>query len=206
MRLGDRYRLPCPFKELYLWFYNLFMRSFTVLLECQARSNSPGCAHHDVSDIYSNITSSARSRSTRESGSDSLLTAPASTSHRDMGTQMTPIPSLRHSRCTTPGINLSPSRHNTPARSNRRATSLGATNGDMLELHSFHLEKLGHHRPLDCQRSTLDRNSNWSTREEEEEESAACLRLDGGDLEENGALLAWALAWEDAERAKYTAR
>lgn len=126
-------------------------------------------------------------------------------SHRDMGTQMTPIPSLRHSRCATPGINLSPSRHNTPARSNRRATSLGATNVDMLELHSFHLEKLGH-RPLDCQRSTLDRNSNWSTREEEEEESAACLRLDGGDPEENGALLAWALAWEDAERAKYTAR
>lgn len=162
-------------------------------------------------DIISNamqlqISKYGRSASLREVGTDIPTPRPAP-GHRDMGTQVTPFPSLRNSTCNTPWLDASPTRHNTPARSDRRAVSLGAMIGsDLLELQSCHLEKL-EHRNLGCEIwATLDRNSNWSTREEEEEESAKSLRqIDFGEAKKI-MLLARAAAWEEAEHAKFIAR
>lgn len=126
------------------------------------------------------------------------------TSVRDIGTQMTPVESLRNSTCTTPGVTMtSPTRHNvTPARSGRRASSLGAIPGavDSLELQSCHLAKL-ELRKLAGDAPTLDRNVVWNTREEEERESAASLRADPEDLG-TSQLAAKATKWEEAEQTK----
>ena len=124
------------------------------------------------------------------------------TTCRDMGTQMTPVESLRNSTCTTPGIITSPTRHNTPARSGRRASSLGAIPGavDSLELQSCHLAKL-ELRKLAGDAPTLDRNIVWITREEEERESAASLREDTEDLG-RCQLASKTTKWEEAEKTK----
>lgn len=94
----------------------------------------------------------------------------------------------------------SPTRHNvTPARSGRRASSLGAIPGavDSLELQSCHLAKL-ELRKLAGDAPTLDRNIAWTTREEEERESAAKLRADPEDL----GRCQLAIKWEEAEQTK----
>lgn len=130
---------------------------------------------------------------------------PEPTSCRDMGTQMTPAESLRNSTCTTPGLTCtSPTRHNTPARSGRRASSLGTFPGtvETLELQSCHLAKLELRKLAGDGQPTLDRNSVWTTREEEEMESAASLRGDSGDRKN----AVKANAWEEAEQAKALAR
>lgn len=124
-----------------------------------------------------------------------------------MGTQMTPNPSVRLSRGETLGaFNVSPSRHNTPQQS-RRTASLGTpANADLLDLQNFHTDKHGRRIPSSQPHPTLDRNLNWSTREEEEAESATCLRAPDGGETQSRPFAAWASAWEEAERAKYTAR
>jgi len=129
---------------------------------------------------------------------------PEPTSCRDMGTQMTPAESLRNSTCTTPGLTTSPTRHNTPARSGRRACSLGAFPGavESLELQSCHLAKLELRKLAGDGQPTLDRNSVWTTREEEEMESAASLRGYSGDRKN----AAKASAWEEAEQTKALVR
>lgn len=139
--------------------------------------------------------------SVRESGTE---TAQPSALYRDMGTQMTPNPSVRLSRGETLGtFNMSPSRHNTPDHS-RRTASLGApANADMLDIQNF---QVGRRISCSQQHPILDRNLNWSTREEEEAESATCLRSQDCGDRETRPFVAWAVAWEEAERAKYTAR
>lgn len=153
-----------------------------------------------------------RSISMKEIGTDpSTPPAPptpeAPSSHRDMGTQMTPIESLRNSTCTTPGFTTSPTRHNTPARSGRRSASLGAIPGaESLELKSCHLAKLELRKLAGDGQPTLDRNMAWTTRAEEDLESSASLRqYDLGNFEK-GVLAARATAWEEAEQTKYAAR
>jgi hypothetical protein len=120
---------------------------------------------------------------------------------------MTPNPSVRLSRGETLGaFHISPSRHNTPDHS-RRTASVGApANADILDIQNFHTDKLGRRIPSSQPHPTLDRSLNWSTREEEEAESATCLRAQDGGETQSRPFVAWALAWEEAEHAKYTAR
>ncbi|XP_024378303.1 uncharacterized protein [Physcomitrium patens] len=128
---------------------------------------------------------------------------------RDMGTQMTPVESLKNSTCTTPGLAISPTRHNTPARSGtRRAASLGDIPGGMeaLELQSCHLAKLGLRKVAVDGQPTLDRNIVWTTREEEEMESSASLREAHSEDQEKSRIAAKVSAWVEAEQAKATAR
>jgi len=150
-----------------------------------------------ISDFPSSI-------SVRESGTE---IAQPSAHYKDMGTQMTPNPSVRLSRGETHGgNNISPSRHNTPDHSRRTAALGTPANAVMLDLQNFQTDKHGRRIPCSQSHPTLDRNLNWSTREEEEAESATCLRAQDSGETQTRPFVAWALAWEEAERAKYTAR
>ncbi|KAI3684119.1 hypothetical protein L6452_33338 [Arctium lappa] len=85
---------------------------------------------------------------------------------RDIGTEMTPLGSSTTSRCPTPFKSLSPPRHNTPA--SRSGPLQGSSSLDIGELQECHLAKL--ETPFD---SVI---SNWSSREEEEEDISKSLR------------------------------
>ncbi|KAL6568337.1 hypothetical protein OROHE_004021 [Orobanche hederae] len=92
--------------------------------------------------------------------------------HRDIGTDMTPLASSTTSRCPTPFKSTSPARHNTPAD---RSGPLGLPdpdeNGtDITQLQDCHLAKLHFGSPFDSI------TSNWSSREEEEEDVSKSLR------------------------------
>ncbi|KAL6585242.1 hypothetical protein OROMI_004531 [Orobanche minor] len=92
--------------------------------------------------------------------------------HRDIGTEMTPLASSTTSRCPTPFKSTSPARHNTPAD---RSGPLGLPdpdeNGtDITQLQDCHLAKLHFGSPFDSI------TSNWSSREEEEEDVSKSLR------------------------------
>lgn len=128
------------------------------------------------------------------------------TSCRDMGTQMTPVESLKNSTCTTPGLAGSPTRHcNTPA--GRWASSLGAVPAavDLLELQGCHLAKLELRQLAGGDQPSIDRKAIWATREEEEMESSASLREDPEDLD-RCQLSTKATAWEEAEQTKVLVR
>lgn len=77
---------------------------------------------------------------------------------------------------------------------------------DSLELQTRHMEKL-ELRTLagDGQQSSLDRSNIWTTREEEEMESAASLREDPDELE-RFQLAAKATSWEEAAQTKALVR
>ncbi|ERM96045.1 hypothetical protein AMTR_s00129p00087850 [Amborella trichopoda] len=108
--------------------------------------------------------------------------------HRDIGTDMTPLGSSRTSRCHTPLKSSSPARHNTPAS---RSGPLSCSNPtiDISELNDCHFAK------LECQ-------SNWSSREEEEEDVSKSLRhFEMGGLRKSVAETRASL-WEDEERTK----
>lgn len=134
-----------------------------------------------------------------------LVSVEEPSNRRDMGTQMTPLESPKNSTCTTPGLTASPSGHNTPA--GIRAYSLGAIPAavDSLELQTRHMEKLELRNLARGDQPSLDRSNIWTTREEEEMESAASLREDPEDLE-RFQLAAKATSWEEAEQTKALAR
>uniref|UniRef100_A0A5B7AX67 Remorin C-terminal domain-containing protein n=1 Tax=Davidia involucrata TaxID=16924 RepID=A0A5B7AX67_DAVIN len=96
--------------------------------------------------------------------------------HRDIGTEMTPLGSSTTSRCHTPFKSSSPARHNTPAdRSGPLAAlvnsnSTNNTSIDITQLQECHLAKL----QLGTQFDSV--TSNWSSREEEEEDISKSLR------------------------------
>ncbi|XP_019196288.1 PREDICTED: uncharacterized protein LOC109190269 [Ipomoea nil] len=88
---------------------------------------------------------------------------------RDIGTEMTPVGSSPASRCHTPIKLPSPRGHNTPAdRSGPLppSTPSSASTVDIMQLQECHLAKL--------KLGTMP--SNWSTREEEEEDVSKSLR------------------------------
>ncbi|KAK3025143.1 hypothetical protein RJ639_043925 [Escallonia herrerae] len=119
--------------------------------------------------------------------------------HRDIGTEMTPLGSSTTSRCHTPFISTSPARHNTPAsRSGPLAlTNSDSTNStiDIAQLQECHLAKL----QLGTQFDSV--TSNWSSREEEEEEISKSLRhfemTNRKSVSESRAC-----AWEEEEKTK----
>ncbi|KAG9459774.1 hypothetical protein H6P81_004282 [Aristolochia fimbriata] len=115
--------------------------------------------------------------------------------HRDVGTEMTPLGSSTTSRCHTPFKSSSPARHNTPTTTSGPLV-LSKSSIDMAELHGCHFAKL----ELGSQFDSVV--SNWSSREEEEEEVSKSLRhfeMDGG---RKSVTECRASLWEEEERSK----
>ncbi|KAJ7951434.1 Remorin family protein [Quillaja saponaria] len=90
--------------------------------------------------------------------------------HRDVGTEMTPLGSSTTSRCHTPFKSSSPARHNTPASRSGPLAPGSSDSIDMAQLQDCHLAKLH----LGTQFDSV--TSNWSSKEEEEEEISKSLR------------------------------
>ncbi|KAK0595360.1 hypothetical protein LWI29_005908 [Acer saccharum] len=122
--------------------------------------------------------------------------------HRDIGTEMTPLGSSTVSRCHTPFTSSSPARHNTPA--NRSGPlALGHSDStsstiDISQLQECHLAKL----QLGTQYDSV--TSNWSSREEEEEEISKSLRHfeTAGTVSRKSVSDSRAIAWEEEEKTK----
>ncbi|CAN1863876.1 hypothetical protein LINPERHAP1_LOCUS44202 [Linum perenne] len=131
----------------------------------------------------------------------------ATVEHRDVGTEMTPLGSSTTSRCHTPFSISSPARHNTPAnRSGPLAPTSNSESSnsssrvmlDISQLQDCHLAKL----QLDPVRS------NWSSKEDEEEEVSKSLRHFemGRSSSVSDGRAAAALAWEEEEKTKWCLR
>lgn len=121
--------------------------------------------------------------------------------HRDVGTEMTPLGSSMNSRCHTPFKSSSPARHNTPAsRSGPLAlgnSGSGNNSIDISQLQECHLAKLH----LGTQYGSV--TSNWSSREEEEEEISKSLRhFETGIVSQKSVSDSRAAAWEEEEKTK----
>ncbi|KAM7480658.1 hypothetical protein LguiA_028871 [Lonicera macranthoides] len=121
--------------------------------------------------------------------------------HRDIGTEMTPLGSSTTSRCHTPFKCTSPARHNTPAnRSGPLAltnSSSGSSTIDIAQLQECHLAKL----QLGTQFDSV--TSNWSSREEEEEEISKSLRhFEMSNECRKSVSDSRACAWEEEEKTK----
>ncbi|OAY81583.1 Remorin [Ananas comosus] len=121
--------------------------------------------------------------------------ASAPVQRREVGTEMTPFGSSTNSRSHTPIMSTSPARHNTPASRSGLLVPYNP-NLDISELKDCHFAKL----ELSLQYDSVA--SNWSTREEEEEEISKSLRhfeISGG---RKSGVEFRASAWEEEERAK----
>ncbi|KAH9305652.1 hypothetical protein KI387_010056 [Taxus chinensis] len=153
------------------------------------RSQEPGLEHRHGKH--------ERIPSMKDAGTE---VAPA-VQHRDMGTEMTPLASSRTSRCHTPVKNASPVRHNTPSSHSGLVNAAGIDIGELEKCHFAKLELQG--LPSGIQFTSVDKSvSNWSSREEEEEEVSKSLRhFDMGDCKRS-ILEARATAWEEIERSK----
>uniref|UniRef100_A0A7N0RGS0 Remorin C-terminal domain-containing protein n=1 Tax=Kalanchoe fedtschenkoi TaxID=63787 RepID=A0A7N0RGS0_KALFE len=115
--------------------------------------------------------------------------------HRDIGTEMTPLGSSTTSRSPTPFKPSSPARHNTPAdRSGPLAVS-DTTSIDIMQLQKCHLAKL----QLGAQYESVA--SNWSSRQEEEEEVSKSLRHFDSGFRRSYSETRTA-AWEEEEKTK----
>ncbi|XP_023525114.1 uncharacterized protein LOC111788816 isoform X1 [Cucurbita pepo subsp. pepo] len=125
--------------------------------------------------------------------------------HRDIGTEMTPLGSSTTSRCPTPFKSSSPARHNTPANRSGPLGLVGAGDDadnnsatiDITQLQECHLAKL----QLPSQYDSVA--SNWSSREEEEEEISKSLRhFETGNECRRSISDSRAAAWEEEEKTQ----
>ncbi|EOY27387.1 Remorin family protein [Theobroma cacao] len=121
--------------------------------------------------------------------------------HKDVGTEMTPLGSSTTSRCHTPCKSSSPARHNTPANRSGPLASANSNSSnstiDISQLQECHLAKL----QLGTQYDSI--TSNWSSREEEEEEVSKSLRhFETGSACRKSVSDSRAAAWEEEERTK----
>ncbi|OMO65998.1 hypothetical protein COLO4_30861 [Corchorus olitorius] len=121
--------------------------------------------------------------------------------HKDVGTEMTPLGSSTTSRCHTPFKSSSPARHNTPANRSGPLASANSNSSsstiDISQLQECHLAKL----QLGTQYDSI--TSNWSSREEEEEEVSKSLRhFETGSACRKSVSDSRAAAWEEEERTK----
>ncbi|PWA48114.1 Remorin, C-terminal [Artemisia annua] len=117
---------------------------------------------------------------------------------RDIGTEMTPLGSSTTSRCPTPFKAFSPPRHNTPAsRSGPIVVMDSNTSLNIGELQECHLAKMKLEIPFDSG------VSNWSSREEEEEEISKSLRhFEMSNECRKSISESRACAWEEEEKTK----
>ncbi|MBA0663646.1 hypothetical protein Gotri_003527 [Gossypium trilobum] len=121
--------------------------------------------------------------------------------HKDAGTEMTPLGSSTTSRCHTPCKSSSPARHNTPANRSGPLASGNSNSSnstiDISQLQECHLAKL----QLGSQYDSI--TSNWSSREEEEEEVSKSLRhFETGSACRKSVSDSRTPAWEEEERTK----
>ncbi|KAL2493352.1 Remorin family protein [Abeliophyllum distichum] len=120
--------------------------------------------------------------------------------HRDIGTEMTPLGSSTTSRCPTPFFSTSPARHNTPANRSgplALANMDGANTIDMTQLQECHLAKLQHGMQFDSV------TTNWSSREEEEEDISKSLRHFEMNIECRKSISeSRSCTWEEEEKTK----
>nr|GLL23280.1 uncharacterized protein LOC109187494 isoform X2 [Ipomoea trifida] len=126
--------------------------------------------------------------------------------HRDIGTEMTPIGSSTTSRCHTPFKSSSPARHNTPAsRSGPLAVSNESSSSstiDIVQLQECHLAKL--HVGTGQYDSVT---TNWSSREEEEEDISKSLRhFEMSNECRRSVSESRACPWEEEEKTKHCLR
>ncbi|XP_009381832.3 uncharacterized protein LOC135650449 [Musa acuminata AAA Group] len=130
---------------------------------------------------------------------DSTTALVAEIERRDVGTEMTPLGSSTATRCHTPVKITSPARHNTPA--DRSGPLVPHSTGiDISELTDCHFAKL----ELSAQYDSFV--SNWSSREEEDEEVSKSLRhleISGG---RKSSAKSRASAWEEEQRTKSCVR
>ncbi|KAH9626219.1 hypothetical protein KSS87_000098 [Heliosperma pusillum] len=118
--------------------------------------------------------------------------------HRDFGTEMTPLGSSTTSRCHTPFKSNSPARHNTPSsRSGLLAVTAEQSLIDMSQLQECHFAKLQiGSTPFDSV------TTNWSSREEEEEEISKSLRHFELGRRSVSVSESRACVWEEEEKTK----
>ncbi|CAK9164456.1 unnamed protein product, partial [Ilex paraguariensis] len=117
--------------------------------------------------------------------------------HRDIGTEMTPLGSSTTSRCPTPFKSSSPARHNTPADRSGPLALMNSSTIDIAELQGCHLAKLN----LGTQFDSI--TSNWSSREEEEEDVSKSLRhFEMSNECRRSVSESRTLAWEEEEKTK----
>ncbi|KAM0936205.1 putative remorin [Dioscorea sansibarensis] len=135
-----------------------------------------------------------------ESMNDAATEVAAEVQHRDIGTEMTPIGSSIASRCHTPIKSPSPARHNTPANRSGPLVASNTAAIDISELQDCHFAKL----ELSAQYDSLV--SNWSSREEEEEEISKSLRHFEISAGRKSITECRASAWEEEEKAKSCSR
>ncbi|GLT59991.1 hypothetical protein SLA2020_327820 [Shorea laevis] len=136
-----------------------------------------------------------------ETMKDAGTEVPHDVKHRDVGTEMTPLGSSTTSRCHTPFKSSSPARHNTPADRSGPLVSDNSNSSnstiDISQLQECHLAKL----QLGTQYDSIA--SNWSTREEEEEEVSKSLRhFETGNAFRKSISDSRAAAWEEEEKTK----
>ncbi|XP_010535234.1 PREDICTED: uncharacterized protein LOC104810585 [Tarenaya hassleriana] len=119
--------------------------------------------------------------------------------HRDVGTEMTPLGSLTVSRCHTPFKSSSPARHNTPSK---MSGPLTAETKGVIDISEFADKlRLGGTAQYDSV------TSNWSSREEEEEEISKSLRhFDAGSELRRSFSESKANLWDEEEKIKYCQR
>ncbi|CAO2840344.1 unnamed protein product [Amaranthus hypochondriacus] len=166
-----------------------------------------------VSNIrYSKPTKEAFLFKTQKHGNNDSMTDACTeiipihdTKHRDIGTEMTPLGSNTTSRCHTPFKSSSPARHNTPtSRSGPLALTDQSTSSiDMAQLQECNFSK------LQIGSTQFDSvTTNWSSREEEEEEISKSLRhFEFGRRSSVSINETRACAnWEDEENAKFCLR
>ncbi|XP_039041141.1 uncharacterized protein LOC120179678 [Hibiscus syriacus] len=121
--------------------------------------------------------------------------------HKDVGNEMTPLGSSMTSRCHTPCKSSSPARNNTPANRSGPLNSADSNSSnstiDISQLQECHLAKL----QLGSQYDSI--TSNWSSREEEEEDVSKSLRHFETGRACRRSVSDWRTStWEEEERTK----
>uniref|UniRef100_A0A3Q7FUM6 Remorin C-terminal domain-containing protein n=1 Tax=Solanum lycopersicum TaxID=4081 RepID=A0A3Q7FUM6_SOLLC len=127
--------------------------------------------HHHISAGAANTVSAATDVFLK--AGKSMKEAIHEIKHRDIGTEMTPIGSSTTSRCHTPFKSPSPARHNNPAdRSGPLPLPSSGSDStvDIMQFEECHLAKLQFGTQFDSV------TTNWSSREEEEEDVSKSLR------------------------------
>lgn len=138
------------------------------------------------------------------------LATPPSTarpvSMRDMGTEMTPIPSQEPSRNGTPVRATTPTRSQTTSRSSTPQRVPPNTIGINKDLSDKELQ-IKTRREIVALGTQLGKTNiaKWASNEEEEMYISTISNV-GGEEQAQGLIEARAAAWEEAEKAKYMAR
>lgn len=136
---------------------------------------------------------------------------------RDMGTEMTPIASQEPSRTGTPVRATTPirspgsSRPSTPGKAAPASTPVNASDlqvdASKKELSEKELQKRTR-REIMALGTQLGKMSiaAWASKEEEDKDASTSLKIVAVDQTPKNVIDTRAAAWEEAEKAKYTAR